>query len=129
MEKRKEKSASAWADRKAAEDQLLSDKIGKRELNITARKKGIDPSVLAQQQAEKAAEEGGAAPAAKRPRLFMHFKQKDAEAAAGTSSGGGSNRPGFEGKKKGFLNQSGEGGGRSSGNSGKPPKFPSKKGQ
>jgi hypothetical protein len=108
MEKKKERSAAAWADRLDKEKSVTQERIAKRELNITARRAGVDPQVIADKQAAQEAQGAERAPAAKRPRLFMHFKQKEAEAlgeGASTAKGGSqSNRSGFEGKKQGYLN-------------------------
>ena len=129
MEKKKQKSANQWQDRKDEVKSTLQEKISKRELNISARKKGIEPHVLAAKlektnnsssSSTNSSSSNSDLPPAKRPRLYMAMKHKDSDdnnSSGGGSSGGSGvaasnhsnsnkqNRPGFEGKKKEFLNK------------------------
>ena len=94
-EKKKEKSAKQWKERL---DRVSADKtarIEKRETNILKRKKKL-LNVL---EADK--------PAEKRPRLAMVMKHAEAREGGATTTANESRkpRPGFEGKKVGFLNK------------------------
>ena len=91
-EKKKEKSARQWKERTEKVSAEKSARIEKRETNIMKRKKRS----ISIPEAEK--------PSEKRPRLAMVLK--NGEAKEGASQGENKKpRPGFEGKKVGFLNK------------------------
>jgi hypothetical protein len=84
---KKEKSKKEWADRYAKVDADLKKKQSIREENIR-RHRGKN-------KAKNAAEQKAAKKAA----------QKKGKSGGGEKGGGKKSRPGFEGKKKGFLNK------------------------
>ena len=91
-EKRKEKSAKQWKERLDRVSSEKTAKIVKREANIMKRKK----RTLNTPETEK--------PAEKRPRLAMVMKSAEAK-EGGLANESRKPRPGFEGKKVGFLNK------------------------
>ena len=91
-EKRKEKSARQWRERLDRVSADKSARIEKRETNILKRSR----RGLVVPEAEKVAE--------KRPRLAMVMKNAEAR-EGGSANESRKPRPGFEGKKVGFLNK------------------------